>query len=655
MSPAPGEPPRSLATTARDSSLVDRVLFTAGDVAFRGSAAVVASAAGAYLLVHLAMLLVEFGALLRASFGGGLLGFVGIPGFLLGRVPLFLVDVAPALLVAWLTTRVAQGRPPWQVGLQLDDAEARARTLRGRRGLEVEVAVTRRSVPDGAGVDMEVRLLDDAGRYLRALDPGFAGQRGEFCLRVPARRSQSPNQVFLSLGAFLPFRFLDLAAIPGDRLVCRAEVLLSVGGVASAEELVPVDVPLEAADRHAARLEAADGIELAAAAILEAGSTCPVCGDGLDAAVVRCDACSTPHHQECWDFAGQCAVYACTGTGPAAAPEPAELPLGAGALWADLRPATPRRSPGLEGRGPEWTLVPARPRPWADTRIAQALVLGGHGLAPILLAGALSTLIGGELVALCLIAALLLAGPDFLFGPANTALAEWHRRFPSGPLRGYRAGVAPRRAALREAWEVPDQVLVMDAALLEEDLGGEDVLMIARVRDRDGAYVRSATRRRAGRFGEWQLVADLSVPPGTAPRRLEVVAVLPTDGLPPRVGREGLVLEFVLLRQGQVVAELDAPLDQGSGEPLGGTPAELSKEKGGARMVATARSRPLLGTGVDPRLCPACENPLGRYTPLCDDCGLQVDEGCWQYRGACLRCGSEDSTLADPAMAGRLR
>ncbi len=40
---------------------------------------------------------------------------------------------------------------------------------------------------------------------------------------------------------------------------------------------------------------------------------CIVCGEGLgaDADRVRCVACDTPHHGDCWRFNGQCAVYGC--------------------------------------------------------------------------------------------------------------------------------------------------------------------------------------------------------------------------------------------------------------------------------------------------------------------------------------------------------
>ncbi len=39
--------------------------------------------------------------------------------------------------------------------------------------------------------------------------------------------------------------------------------------------------------------------------------TCPVCSTALAAPVLRCDRCDTPHHEQCWDYLGRCAVYGC--------------------------------------------------------------------------------------------------------------------------------------------------------------------------------------------------------------------------------------------------------------------------------------------------------------------------------------------------------
>ena len=39
--------------------------------------------------------------------------------------------------------------------------------------------------------------------------------------------------------------------------------------------------------------------------------SCPVCAESLKHACVACKSCDTPHHSECWTYAGKCAIFAC--------------------------------------------------------------------------------------------------------------------------------------------------------------------------------------------------------------------------------------------------------------------------------------------------------------------------------------------------------
>lgn len=41
------------------------------------------------------------------------------------------------------------------------------------------------------------------------------------------------------------------------------------------------------------------------------GGECQVCGAAMTAGIVRCPSCRTPHHEECWIYAGRCSTYAC--------------------------------------------------------------------------------------------------------------------------------------------------------------------------------------------------------------------------------------------------------------------------------------------------------------------------------------------------------
>lgn len=43
-----------------------------------------------------------------------------------------------------------------------------------------------------------------------------------------------------------------------------------------------------------------------------AGAACLVCGEKIgDAAFRSCARCATPHHKDCWEYLGGCAIYAC--------------------------------------------------------------------------------------------------------------------------------------------------------------------------------------------------------------------------------------------------------------------------------------------------------------------------------------------------------
>ena len=42
------------------------------------------------------------------------------------------------------------------------------------------------------------------------------------------------------------------------------------------------------------------------------GAECLVCGEPIkESTIVSCKKCHTPHHQDCWEFVGQCSIYAC--------------------------------------------------------------------------------------------------------------------------------------------------------------------------------------------------------------------------------------------------------------------------------------------------------------------------------------------------------
>jgi hypothetical protein len=54
------------------------------------------------------------------------------------------------------------------------------------------------------------------------------------------------------------------------------------------------------------------GVQMEDLQVLPKG-TCQVCGTSMKSRTVRCEACQTPHHRDCWKYLGRCSTYACKG------------------------------------------------------------------------------------------------------------------------------------------------------------------------------------------------------------------------------------------------------------------------------------------------------------------------------------------------------
>jgi hypothetical protein len=71
----------------------------------------------------------------------------------------------------------------------------------------------------------------------------------------------------------------------------------------------------DAADNFGTALH--EAMSEAGYAILAVGvgsnARCPVCISPLEQEIVLCIRCRTPHHQGCWDYTGECALFACGG------------------------------------------------------------------------------------------------------------------------------------------------------------------------------------------------------------------------------------------------------------------------------------------------------------------------------------------------------
>ncbi len=50
--------------------------------------------------------------------------------------------------------------------------------------------------------------------------------------------------------------------------------------------------------------------------VAEGAADCPVCGSSISGAVRVCGRCDTPHHAECWEYVGDCAIFGCRARPP---------------------------------------------------------------------------------------------------------------------------------------------------------------------------------------------------------------------------------------------------------------------------------------------------------------------------------------------------
>jgi hypothetical protein len=68
---------------------------------------------------------------------------------------------------------------------------------------------------------------------------------------------------------------------------------------------------LAALDLGRALLRILDTSVVVSEVVASATGACPVCGTAVEEGPGRCARCKTPHHPECWEYLGGCAVYAC--------------------------------------------------------------------------------------------------------------------------------------------------------------------------------------------------------------------------------------------------------------------------------------------------------------------------------------------------------
>ena len=130
-------------------------------------------------------------------------------------------------------------------------------------------------------------------------------------------RTEKPEvmQVLLSDGVKWQLERLMLF-LPHQNLYCgslRRELVLRKSGVIkNGQELVQlIRFGMELYDQlQLTQVDGIDFVESAEATLLEQVD-CPICGESIERQLVTCVSCKTPHHQDCWEYNGRCATFAC--------------------------------------------------------------------------------------------------------------------------------------------------------------------------------------------------------------------------------------------------------------------------------------------------------------------------------------------------------
>lgn len=249
---------------------------------------------------------------------------------------LFACVVAPVVglgLVANLALNAAvlikrAGLPALEDGgaglLPVVDARFSLMGFRGRRAVVVYVTFRVELCEPTTRVGLFVRLETEEGKPLGARLPRYRAPDGEFLLRELGAPVGRPGDGLFTMGALIPLSAVVLPGAAGHelRLVGRIELRVderveTTQRLVTTLETVASDYPVAPrprAEPGAASAES-DSVSMEIVAVaLSTAADCPVCGEGLAGPVQRCTGCDTPHHPECWAFAGRCSTYACEGS-----------------------------------------------------------------------------------------------------------------------------------------------------------------------------------------------------------------------------------------------------------------------------------------------------------------------------------------------------
>ena len=191
----------------------------------------------------------------------------------------------------------AESAGPWEFSIRLPNWAGRLRI----RGNDVHVELEAQDLRFGKlFVPPEVKPAEPV------LEPSPS-------LFVQTDYAEGQARRFLDEPVLKAFRSLNVVSLQPGFLFrlegSRLRLSKSLGRRHPTTVAIVARIAFRLASRAAQTLALAEGIE-----IVEEGAgpaLCPVCGCPLDAGVVACQGCATPHHAECWEYEGVCATYGC--------------------------------------------------------------------------------------------------------------------------------------------------------------------------------------------------------------------------------------------------------------------------------------------------------------------------------------------------------
>jgi hypothetical protein len=177
---------------------------------------------------------------------------------------------------------------------------------------------TQASIRIDEGTPGTLRILPNlrrGGRLIggRTIPTGHAGFDGQFLVRSEPP-SLIPDLFKGERRDALAGTLMGLARAEYGRVILtRADLRILLPGILRRPE--DLEALLSAAETavQALRSMVREGGYAVLTVGAGSGGRCPVCLSGLDADVVLCARCRSPHHQGCWEYTRECALFACGG------------------------------------------------------------------------------------------------------------------------------------------------------------------------------------------------------------------------------------------------------------------------------------------------------------------------------------------------------